>query len=280
MLVEPPGPVLPPRAGLTISADRLRTAAAAAALVLAVTSRGDALGLAVLLAVVAWRPVAAAAVGLALVATSWRWGSTSLEAIAGAQTVLGPAGVVEPTSAAAASWLAAGAIVLAAAPHGLQVGGTSARQPRVDASNLGTASGDRHVGVRSERPGRAGAPNLLGSLASVLRAGASGAAAAVVVAGPAPGGDVWVRVLAGVVGAALASGVGALRGRDGRLPWMADGLALVAGLGALVAVAPEAPTWSGTVDAEAVGYGAATAIAVSVLVVAAGTAATMGRRQP
>lgn len=245
MLVEPPGPVLPPRSGLIIPAvERLRAAAAAAALVLAVTSRGDALGLATLLAVVAWRPLAAAAAGAGLIAASWRWGSTSLEAIAGAQAVLGPAGLVEPASAATASWLAASALVL--------------------------------VTGRLRAPGAGPAPRAL----HALSAAATGAAAAVVVAGPAPGGDVWVRVLAGVLATGLAAAVVAVRGKGGRVPVVVDGLALTAGVAALVAVGPDAPAWSGTVDLSAVGHGAVTAMAVAAVAIAGASAAAMGRRQP
>lgn len=237
MLVEPPGPLLPPRAGLTISArHRLQTAAAAAAVVLAVTSRGDALGLAVLLAVVAWRPVAAAAAGAALVAASWRWGSTSLEAIAGAQAVLGPAGLVGPHRAAVASWLAAGAVVLAS-PAG--------------------------------RFGRVG---------SALPALASGTAAAVVVAGPAPGGDVWIRVVAAVLATALAAGAGWCRTRADRVPIVLDAVAVAAALGALALVSSTAPDWWGTVDGTAVAAGAATALAVALITVVAADAALAMRR--
>ena len=45
-----------------------------------------------------------------------RWGSTSLGALAGAQSVLGPAGLTGPATVAASSWLAAGAVVLACRP--------------------------------------------------------------------------------------------------------------------------------------------------------------------
>lgn len=257
MLVEPPRPVVPPRAGLTISSvDRLRTAAAAAALVLAVTSRGDALGLAVLLAVVAWRPLAAAAAGAALVAVSWRWGSTSLEAIAGAQAVLGPAGVVGPTRAAVGAWLAAGAIVLCASSWATDV-----------------------VGGRGARSARGGAPNLGRRTLALLPVAAGGAAAAVVVAGPAPGGDVWVRVLATLLAMAVALGVVWCRAHGDRVALVLDGLALASGAAALVLVGTDAPAWSGTVDSHAAAHGAATALAVGVLVVAGGTAVAMGRRQ-
>lgn len=91
---------------------RLRTGAAVAAVVLAVVSRGDALTIAAMLGVAAWRPSALSVVP-ALIASSWRWGSSSLEALAGAQGVLGPAMFVGPISAAAGTWLAGAAILLA-----------------------------------------------------------------------------------------------------------------------------------------------------------------------
>ena len=69
--------------------------------------------LAALLALAAWRPLPAVAIVTALVATAWRWSSTALEDIAGAQAVLGPAGVVDPPAAAAAAWLGAVAVLLA-----------------------------------------------------------------------------------------------------------------------------------------------------------------------
>ena len=97
--------------------ERVRSAAAVAALVLAILSRGDALVLGALLVVVAWH-LPALAVIPALLAASWRWGSTSLDALAGAQAVLGPAGFVGPTAAAAGSWLAAVANVLSPPPEG------------------------------------------------------------------------------------------------------------------------------------------------------------------
>lgn len=254
MLVEPPGPVLPTRAGLTISSiDRLRVAAAAAAVVLALASRGDALVLAGLLALAAWRPLAVGAVAPALVAASWRWGSTSLEAVAGAQAVLGPAGLVGPGRSAAAAWLAAGAILLVVA-WPLTAGSEPAR---VSAAGVAVW-----------------APML-------LVAAASGTSVAVVVAGPAPGGDVWIRVVGSVIGTALAVGVALGRGRGGRLLTVIDAAALLAGVGALILVSPEAPAWSGTVDASALRTGALTAVAVGLLAVVGGRAATaMGQRQP
>lgn len=58
-----------------------------------------------------------AAAGLAIVAGAvgigaLRWGAIGLDAIQGAQQVLGPTVLVGPTAAAAASWLAAGAAVV------------------------------------------------------------------------------------------------------------------------------------------------------------------------
>ena len=52
------------------------------------------------------------ALASALASAAWRWGSASLEDVAGAQAVLGPAGWVDPPMAAAGSWLAALALVL------------------------------------------------------------------------------------------------------------------------------------------------------------------------
>ncbi len=92
-------------------------AVAAAALVLAATSRGELVVLGLLLVVpdavregVALRAVAVAG---AVFASSWRWGTTSLEALAGVQAVLGPAGGIGPAAGATGSWLAAVALVLA-----------------------------------------------------------------------------------------------------------------------------------------------------------------------
>jgi hypothetical protein len=231
-------------------------AAAAAALVLAVLSRGDGLVLAVLLAAGAWRPLALGATVPALVAATWRWGSSSLEALAGAQAVLGPAGWVGPPRSAAASWLAALALVLAA-PAALQ-----------------------RVGGRTARWARAGAPNL-GRSGALLLAAATGTAAAAVVAGPAPGGDVWVRVVAGALATGLAALVGALRRRSPRWSLALDAAAIAAGVAALVLVSGAAPTWSGTLDGSVAANGAAVALAVAMAAsVGARTVAAMGQRRP
>jgi hypothetical protein len=240
VLLEPPGPNLPPRAGLTISGlDLLRGAAAAAALVLALLSRGDTLVLAALLVVMSWRLSAAAIAVPALVAASWRWGSTSLEALAGAQAVLGPAGLVGPTKAAAAAWLAAVALVLLV-------------------------------------PARAS--SSAGQVVTSVAIGASGAAAALVVAGPAIGDDWWVRAVATVTAigcAALASVVRRDRER------VCDAVAIVLAVAALILVSPDAPGWSGSVDTAAARTGVATAVAVGMVAAVAGrTAVAMGQRRP
>ena len=62
-------------------------------------------------------PIGAAAPVLAASATLVRWGRSSLDAVTGAQAVLGPAVAVGPVLYAASSWSAAAA-VLAAAPPG------------------------------------------------------------------------------------------------------------------------------------------------------------------
>ncbi len=56
--------------------------------------------------------MAAVAAAAAALSFALRWGITSLEGIAGAQSVLGPAGVVGPELATASSWCAAAALVL------------------------------------------------------------------------------------------------------------------------------------------------------------------------
>ena len=147
MLLEPPRPGLPDRAGpppLTAvprvrirrrvptpvvdenvetaqpstTGDHLslRAALLAGAFALAAGSRGDVAVLAVLLAFGAGRRTPAFASAVALCAVMVRWGSTSLRAIAGAQAVLGPAGWTGSNAAVVSSWLAALALVGAARP--------------------------------------------------------------------------------------------------------------------------------------------------------------------
>lgn len=211
----------------------LRGGAAAAAIVLAVISEGDTIVLGLLLAAAVGRPVGLAVVP-ALVAASWRFASTSLGALAGAQAVLGPAGLVGPVSGAAASWSAAAVLVLV-----------------TPAGGVGVGAGARSDGRPRWRRASIAAPGL----ATV----ALGVAAGQVVAGPSFGADWLVRVGAAVLGVAVAVAVGSIRA--GRERWL-DGAALVAALAAVVLATAGAPTWSGTVDTSAARTGALVAIAV------------------
>jgi hypothetical protein len=76
-------------------------------------AHGPAVVLGILVAIAIGYPLAAATAGLALLATSIRWGSGWLVAFTGAQAVLGPAVFVGPAAAAVSSWLAAAALVVA-----------------------------------------------------------------------------------------------------------------------------------------------------------------------
>ncbi len=92
----------------------LRLATTVAAATVAATSSGEAVLLAVLLGLAAAELGSAVVAATAVVAFALRWGSTSLDAIAGAQAVLGPGGSVGPAGAVAATWCAAVALVVAA----------------------------------------------------------------------------------------------------------------------------------------------------------------------
>ena len=206
----------------------VRAAALAAALVLAALSRGDVIVLAALLAVGASGPIRAIAVVAALKATAWRWGSASLEHLAAAQSVLGPAGLVDPPSAAASAWLAAAGIVLATPT--LPAVAPAARWDR----------GVRLAGVWLPRA-------------------AFAAAAAVVVAGPSARDGALVRGL----GFAVALLVSTLLHR---VPPLARSVgALLCGAGSLVAAAVDTPDLTGVVDEEAFLEGLPLAAAVGVL---------------
>ena len=230
----------------------LRIGAALAGIVLTATSEGDAIVLTGLLVLAAWRPAVAVVVPLALLATSWRWGSTSLEAWAGGQAVLGAGGWLEPTRVAVAAWAAGGALVLSSPLPGWRTVTTEL----VDGGRVATA----------ERPAR--------SLATTLTAVALGLAAGAAVAGPSWGARWWVRLAGALVGSVVALVVQRLRGRPGT--WV-DGLAVAASVVALVAVVGEAPGWSGTVDLDAAGRGAAVATAIAATAVVGSRAlAAMG----
>lgn len=270
LLLEPPRADVPPGAGLTLPVTTtIRLGAAAAALLLAVLSRGDVLVLAAMLALLAWRPLPVAALVPALVAGGWRWGSTSLEAISGAQAVLGPAGTVGPTAAAVSAWLAAVAVVLVTPDLRTRREGGWWGRP--------TGAAPRWVpSVASAAPG-----------AQLLGAAAVGATAAVLAAGPAPGGAVWARVLLAVVATVAALSVATLRRRSAETErrWptqrILDAAAAVAGIGALVLAAGDAPGWSGTFDPSAAAAGTAIGLAAAVLLAAlvAATAALRADRE-
>lgn len=90
----------------------LGLAAGAGAAAMVVSSSGEVVLLAVLLGLAAADAFAGAVALLALGAVALRWGTTSLDAIAGAQTVLGPGAAVGPIAAAASAACAAAALVL------------------------------------------------------------------------------------------------------------------------------------------------------------------------
>jgi hypothetical protein len=189
--------------------------------VLGVASRGEALVLGVLLVALELRPATVVAVGGALLASSWRWGTTSLEALAGAQAVLGPAGGVGPAAAATGSWLAAAALVLA-----------------------------------------------LGRRPDPLRIVPAGVVAAAVLAGPAPGGDLPVRVFVALGAAAAALGLAQLRAGRRRVDRALELLAALVGLGAVAAVAPDAPSWPPSIELADVGEGLALAASAAAALLA------------
>jgi hypothetical protein len=224
----------------------LRLGLAAAALVLAVASRGDAVVLFALAAALSTRPTALAALALASVGASWRWGASALVAWSGDQAVLGPAGFVGPTSAAVASWLAAVAVLLAVAHPAAGV-------------------------LRRDRQ-----PFTVLDQAQLLVAGVT---AGLVVAGPGPGGDVWIRVAAAAGACVLALGLSTARSRWRRLDGTLAIAAVVAGAGAVAAAAAEGPGWDGTVTAEPVRDAIVLTIAAMALVTVL-RRAIEGRRSP
>jgi hypothetical protein len=205
----------------------LRTWAAVAALVLAVSSRGDVAVLAVLLVLVRPRPATVVAVVGALVAEGWRWGATSLDAIAGAQAVLGPGGWTGTGASAASAWAATAAVLLVL--------------PR---RRLDPAA---HAAV--------------------------GATVALLVAGPGPGGDLWIRALAGVLAAAASYGLATAVGGHGgahahRRPTLGRAASLVgalAGVGAVILASVDAPRWPPSFRWGDVGEGLAVAVAAVAL---------------
>jgi hypothetical protein len=94
----------------------LRVALLVAAFVLAVSSRGDVVVLALLLGLGSASRASGFGTATALAAAMVRWGSPSMRAIAGAQAVLGPGGWTGSGAAVASAWLAGLALVAAARP--------------------------------------------------------------------------------------------------------------------------------------------------------------------
>jgi hypothetical protein len=192
-----------------------------------------------------------------LAASAWRWSSTALEDIAGAQAVLGPAGAVDPASAAVAAWLGALAIVLAT-PNLLEAW-------LFEKADAGAISRD--------------APPWLRQGLAWLPAGAFGASAATVVAGPAVSDDLWIRVAATIVAIALAWGTSKRR-RVLHHPLVLDAVAAVLGAASLGLVGIDAPPLSGIVDADALVEGVVLAAAVGLLAVAVTAAVRFVGRPP
>jgi hypothetical protein len=193
-----------------------RGALAAAAVGVAVASRGDAFVLAALLAILAPGPPAAVACVSAMAGSVLRWGSSSLGAIAGGQAALGPAGWTGPGAAVVAAWAGAAAL-LASAPA------------------LTRFAPAGHDGTGRRRR----IPSPEGTVASAS-AWPFGLAAAAVAAGPGPGGaSLLVRVVASLVGIVIAVVAGRARGQrrtrgSTRGRWL-DAIGVVAGAIAVVA---------------------------------------------
>lgn len=162
--------------------------------------------LAALLAVTVGHPAAVGAVGFAGLAVLERWGTPSLSAVAGAQSVLGAGGVVGPTTAATSAWLAAAALVLAS--------------PAV-----GRRGGDDPGEPASPEPRRS--RRMAPAPAALVVALATGSAAAAAVAGPELGSDLALRLAATTAAVVAAVAVSSMRRRA-----VTAGLALAAGLGA------------------------------------------------
>lgn len=180
-----------PRDLLEPTARDLALAAAIAAAVLAATSTGSVVVVALLVWAATLDRRSGIAVLLATLATSIRFTTGSLDDLAGIQSVLGVAGEVGPTTAAVSAWLAAAAVLLAT------------RAPAVPA-------GDRGL--------RRFAPAL-----------ATGTLAAALVAGPGPD-QLALRIGTSLAGVGLAVGITALQRRGTRLggPSLAVGLAVAA----------------------------------------------------
>lgn len=178
MPVEPPRPQLRPRpsAGRIVlprrapAVDRvtdpdpgsaagrvLPVAAAGAAVAMTVAGTGDVVLAGALAGLAAGGPVAVSSGVLAGLAVMVRWGSPSLGALGGAQAVFGIAGAVGEPVAVAATWCAAGALVLA---------GAAGTAPRRTAGAL--ACGVLAAAVVAGPAGRSGLGVRLGATVAVV----------------------------------------------------------------------------------------------------------------
>ncbi|MDQ3305980.1 MAG: hypothetical protein M3535_08390 [Actinomycetota bacterium] len=228
-MLEPLAPDVPPRRGSLAALGPLRLSAAGAVTVLALSSTGHVVVLAALLAVLVAQPLAVGAVLLAGLAVLERWGTPSLEAIVGAQSVLGAGGVVGPATAAASAWFAAAALVLA-----------SPRADGHDDDMAGDGDDDHETPSRRRLSRLPRLPRLPRPRpAALVTAVATGSTAALVVAGPAFSVDLPVRLGATAVAVVVAAAVSSLRWQQATAA-----LALVA---ALVAAALGAAVTNGRV---------------------------------
>jgi len=105
---------------------------------LALAGRGHLVVLAAALAVVAGRRVATGTIAVVAVAVAVRWGSTSLEAVGGAQAVLGPAALTGPVAGGLSSLLGALALVLVAPGGNLRAASVGAAAGLLAAGPGGT----------------------------------------------------------------------------------------------------------------------------------------------
>ena len=160
-----------------LSSDELRTGAGVGAASLALSSTGEVVLLAVLLGAAAGELVVGAVAMMATAAVALRWGTTSLDAIGGAQTVLGPAVTVGPPLAAASMWFAAAALVLVRA-RGLTAllfgitAGVIVAGPAGAAGQLALRGAAAVLGAGLALGAQRFAPPAARSLALVLAAGA------------------------------------------------------------------------------------------------------------
>lgn len=156
---------------------------------MALSSTGDLVLLAVLVGLAGYDLASGGVAVVAVASGVIRWGTTSLASLAGAQAVVGAAGWTGSAAEVASSWLAAGALVVAC------------------------------PGPGPHRPGDGPETSFVGGIAPAV---ACGAVAAQLVAGaalsssPSPGA-VAVRVVAPVAGAALALACGRLLPRSAAL---------------------------------------------------------------